>query len=56
MNAFLPISIVFFAVGLGLWVSQGMSRGITFIILAFTFFIIAMSSNDEDEAENDDTA
>lgn len=54
MNAFLPIGIVFLAVGLALTASQGFDRGVVFVVLGFTFIVLALTHGDEDDDDDDD--
>lgn len=48
MRAFLPIGIVFLAIGATQYSSQGLTQGVAFLAMGVTFIILALVKPDVD--------
>lgn len=49
MRPYLPIGIVFLAIGVTLYLSEGLTHGVAFLGAGITFTILGLTSSDIDE-------
>lgn len=54
MSAFLPLGIIFIAIGTTIGASQGFDKGIAFLVIGTTFLILSFVNRSEDSSDDDD--